>query len=408
MNRKGKDKFEIIRYNVLLEIIEEIKKIEEYSPGAKLVWAGNARNVPLINEALKDSGLSINCVIDNDPSKWNREIREVYKSPYFEQIIPAEQSRKVFIYNPLDVINLKEEQFYVIASKYKDEIKKQLIELGVPQDCIAAFSGDPKREQLKKQDFVRDKIALCHPLNLRELQLTELEILKEFSRFCKRNGLKYFLSSGSLLGAIRHKGFIPWDDDIDVYMPYEDYNKFMAMYPSDSRYMAADWNKEEQYFFPFGKLIDRETVLLHPGYPLQGVMGAYIDIFPLGGYSDKESPKLFWERNVILDECWYDYYIAKDILGDWVPDIRHSIISERYQHSFYDSETAGARHRLPGIRPWCVRKGIYEETVDVEFEGEMFDAPAGYDELLTVRYGDYMKMPPKKLQKAHMFAVYAK
>ena len=213
----------------------------------------------------------------------------------YELIFPMADRKKVYIYPPNQIVDHQKEQVYIIASKYADEIKEQLLKMGVKDECIYTFKTNVKNG-IKKQENVSSYIEQCRKIELREMQLLELKILKEFDSFCKKYNLRYFLSSGSLLGAIRHKGFIPWDDDIDVYMPYEDYLIFMEEYPAGGHYEAVDWKKNSSYFLPFGKLIDTNTYLLHPGYPIQGVMGVYIDIFPLAGYKETNVED-FWNKN---------------------------------------------------------------------------------------------------------------
>ena len=131
---------------------------------------------------------------------------------------------------------------------------------------------------------------MLKPLDLRQMQLTELGLLKEFAKICESLGLRYSLGGGSLLGAVRHKGFIPWDDDIDVMMPRPDYDKFVE-------YCR---NNEVPFDTPFGednfaeiamstKIYDRDTVLvpkIRDKDSREGLRGLYIDIFPIDGLGD--------------------------------------------------------------------------------------------------------------------------
>lgn len=395
---------QIEHYNCLTEILELIRFISKDIQPEQIVWGGNARHVPLINEALKVVDIHIDYVIDNDSEKWGKEVAEVNYSHYYEMVFPISSRRKVYIYSPNQIVDCQKKQVFIIASRYADEIEEQLLTMGVQKEYIYTFKTNVING-IKRKNGINAYLEKCKRLELREMQLLELEILKAFDVFCQNNNLRYYLSSGSLLGAVRHGGFIPWDDDIDVYMPYEDYLEFMKKYPIGGRYEAVDWKKYESYYLPFGKLIDTKTLLLHPGYPVQGVMGVYIDIFPLAGYKETCIEE-FWKKNIILEQDWNDFYTCRDILGKNIYDIRHEVIRERYEYSFYESEIVGARHFLPYVKQWCISKKVYLDVTKVLFEGEYFDAPIDYDGLLKVRYGNYMEIPPKEKQVAHSFFAY--
>ena len=384
-----------------------IKKIEEMSAETpiEITWFGNGRDVILVNEALKEKNIRtmVKYIIDNDSTKWGSEMGEVYDLSYYQNFFDMENREKVYIHSPKEIIENNENMYFVIISKYSDSMKKQLLSYGIREERLLIID---REKWLSQQTEIKDKISKGTKIDLRQRQMVEVGIMKEFHRFCHQEGLKYYLSSGSLLGAVRHKGFIPWDDDMDVYMPYEDYIRFMKTYPKTGRYQALSWEICDKYFLPFGKITDTETMVFHDFYPLFECNGLYIDIFPLGGYDPEHQPEEFWERNKELEKQWVQYYCIRDIFGDRIPDIRPDIYKERYEFSYYESEMVGARHLIPKIAQWCVPRKIYENTVEVEFEKEMFDAPQGWDELLKVRYGDYMKLPPKEQQHGHYFDAY--
>lgn len=394
----------LVLYNCLDEIIRTINKIHS---NVRIVYAGNGRYIPLLNEALKKYNAEkyIDCYIDFNQENWDKEIADVFTSKYYERIMPLSSRHPVLVKSPYEVISSRGKKAFIVQSIDGEEVRKNLIKAGVNYDDIYVFSKG-SREMLHESNLAADLIKGKRGLTLLEMQKVELNILIEFHNFCKRNGLTYYLSSGSLLGAVRHKGFIPWDDDIDVYMPYEDYIRFMESYPSGGRYEAVCWEKYDNYFLTFGKLCDTETLLLHPGFPVCGCMGVYIDIFPLAAYPDDEDRNAFWEENPRLEMEWMDYYAARTLLGTDILDIRNKIIQKRYPLKITGADYVGARHYLSYVKPWCVRKEIYASTVCVEFEGVYFDAPVGWDELLKIRYGNYMKIPPKEKQVTHMFEAY--
>jgi lipopolysaccharide cholinephosphotransferase len=123
---------------------------------------------------------------------------------------------------------------------------------------------------------------------MNELQKKQLEILKEFDRVCRENNLTYFANGGTCIGAIRHNGFIPWDDDVDVMMPREDYEKLLKLQNpwSDSKYFLQTFRTDKHYVLNFAKLRDSSTTYLESlFYNIRQNHGVWIDIFPLDGIS---------------------------------------------------------------------------------------------------------------------------
>ena len=125
-------------------------------------------------------------------------------------------------------------------------------------------------------------------ISFEEAKRVELDILLHVAKFCDEHGLRYFLAYGTLIGAVRHKGFIPWDDDIDIQMPREDYEKLLELYPKE--------NTDEKYFLlapemkgahhPYAKIIDTRTVKKELGAKKNNPLGVDIDVFPLDGQPD--------------------------------------------------------------------------------------------------------------------------
>ena len=256
-------------------------------------------------------------------------------------------------------------------------------------------------------------------LSLQEIKQIELQILIELRDFCKKNNIRMFLSHGSLLGAIRYKGFIPWDDDIDVFVPREDYRKLIALYSDNDRYHLFAYEKDNRYLFPYAKLCDI-TTLKDEGVHNNGVtLGLDVDIFPLDKWDDDleraEREVEYQTRNNFLlglsklkkpDSINPIKRFFKGIMIAFVKILgsRHllkKIIAEAQKHSNNNS-------KYLGNKVWCVygRRDIipakaFDSTIEVEFEGEAFPAPIGYDIFLSSLYGDYLPEPPIEKRKTH-------
>ncbi|MBQ8445584.1 MAG: LicD family protein, partial [Opitutales bacterium] len=121
-----------------------------------------------------------------------------------------------------------------------------------------------------------------------ELKQIQLGILDKVHEFCEKNGITYFLSSGTLIGAVRHKGYIPWDDDLDLYMPRADYDKFIKLFsansPENTKLLSLETDKKYQY--PFAKVIDDRTEMVETAVGESFKIGVYIDVFPVDSVPD--------------------------------------------------------------------------------------------------------------------------
>jgi lipopolysaccharide cholinephosphotransferase len=263
-------------------------------------------------------------------------------------------------------------------------------------------------------------------INLDELKVIQLDMLKFVKKFCEKNNLKYYLCGGTLLGAIRHKGFIPWDDDIDIFMPMNDYKKFIELFNENEKYRLLNPYKSKDYYYLFSKLIDNRTYLKEDDKPHIDEMGVYIDIFPICGLPDnrEEIDKYITKINGLYKKHWHTFckvwnysdkkskMIIKTIVKfpyyflNRKKHIRQGILDLMEKYDIEKSKYVGY------ILSWYVekevtRKEVYDKTIQVEFEVEIFSAPAGYDEYLTNLYGNYMELPPvEKRVSNHDFKAY--
>lgn len=246
-------------------------------------------------------------------------------------------------------------------------------------------------------------------LSTRELQIAELEILKKTVAVIKKHSLRYSLAGGTLLGAVRHHGFIPWDDDIDIMMPIADYNRFVEC-ASDG--MSADFflqtYETDNYHRFYAKVRKNNTTMQEKNDSApDSHCGVWIDIFPIIGvrnskeWIEKQKRKMMRYKKlyykVSCGSPWKNLSADKKILRMIPSPIKRVLLRTLYNHLFADMSKCSYCCYLWGeerIEPRFDSE-MFTETSEVMFEGRGFPAPKRWDEYLTVLYGDYMTPPPE-------------
>lgn len=255
-------------------------------------------------------------------------------------------------------------------------------------------------------------------LSLDEVHAELLKLLLRFDTFCKKHSLRYSLDSGTLLGAVRHKGFIPWDDDVDLNMPRPDYERLKALQHElpDGLHFVDAYNSDIVY--GFGKICTESVRAQEPSY--EGVMDEmlWIDIFPTDGVD--EDPQVIAEmkktvtkaarRNVWANVNHQNVHGIKrlikvvlgaslrstDTRGQLLKAIERASVDPGYDDSKYVTCLVGT-----GKTAWRLSKDAYEHMVDMEFEGHMLPVMGCWDQFLSQLYGDYMKLPPVDKRATH-------
>ncbi len=251
-----------------------------------------------------------------------------------------------------------------------------------------------------------------------EIKKIEISILDYIASVCEENNIGYYLAYGTLLGAIRHHGFIPWDDDIDLYMLREDYMKFIKLVNNkqDERFRLFTIYNDDSFYYEFAKVIDSKTILHVENVKDNPNEGVWVDIFPLDNISK-------WVK---IQKCFINVSVACRILS-----VYKRFPSEKRNKVFYPlwlfSKMIGPRFFLKMTEKFAMR-GNNEEMVGymasmgishfyfpkkwcdricmVDFEGKKYPAFEQYDDYLKYQYGDYMQLPPEDKRISHPVEAY--
>ena len=265
-------------------------------------------------------------------------------------------------------------------------------------------------------------------LTLQELRNIQFELLKHFKEFCEHNGIRYFICNGTLLGAVKYHRYIPWDDDIDVFLPRLDYDRLLEAFAEkndNASYEIMSFGRTENYYYPFAKLIDTRTKLIEKNV-CDINLGVNIDIFPIDniGNTPKEVSRNFAKMKKLrkkLNWARLNDYTSSSIVKKLAKIIISSgyklVGAKRYCEKIIALGKANKNDtEYIGNYIWgfygtgeALPKKCFSSTVDVVFEGITFPAPVGYHEYLQGLYGDYSKEPPPEKQKTHhSFKAYRK
>ena len=262
-------------------------------------------------------------------------------------------------------------------------------------------------------------------IGIDELKAIQLDMLKDIHSFCVSHDIKYSLAFGSLLGAIRHKGYIPWDDDIDIMMRRDEYERFITTYGND-RYKIADWSVNPDYGLPFAKVEDVRTKMNEMVEGLTA-FGVYIDVFPVDNIPDDISQrkifylkKKFW--NVLYNLKVIKIRSGRSIVKNAILVIGHILLRpikrssiaikmSRLSQTYNAIKTndvgivVPADSRIEEVIPaFC-----FDKYATCQFEDCEVMAIADYDLYLKAAYGDYMQLPPvNKRVSHHVFEAYWK
>ena len=257
-------------------------------------------------------------------------------------------------------------------------------------------------------------------MTLEEVKQCQIGILDAVAAFCDKNGIRYFLSGGTLLSAVRHKGYIPWDDDIDIRMLREDYERFLREFnDANDRYKVRSIENDPGFLREYGKVLDTHTVLYEPDEKGKKLC-VNIDLFINDAApSDDDLVREMYDRRdrlrrkkILREQSKYRKVTGFHSLWYFVRGLFRRMIPERYYvkqleknargwhdaGSGYVGDFSGYYHGQPRVK---VRRELFSEAAFLEFEGKRYKVPVGYDAWLTALYGDYMVLPPEEERVSH-------
>ncbi len=254
-----------------------------------------------------------------------------------------------------------------------------------------------------------------------KLKSIELYLLDEFVKICNKYNLQYYLVGGSALGAVRHNGFIPWDDDIDVALPREEYEKFLSVAKGEldeKNIFLQSYETDKKYINDFAKLrMNGTTFRENSCKKLKIHHGVYIDIFPIDGYPEnpkeikrlehkKKLSKYFLSRHYVLQEKprrfrWLKLFVTWVALGFKTDKQILKSLEKAYKKTSYKSaSTVACFGGAWGKLEYCPKEH-YGKGVLWEFEGRKVVIPELYDAYLTQKYNDYTILPPLEKRVSH-------
>lgn len=253
---------------------------------------------------------------------------------------------------------------------------------------------------------------------LRKIQIIQLEMLTEVDRICKKFSIKYNIIAGTLLGAVRHGGYIPWDDDADVALLRPEYEKFRKACKTDldkSKFYFQDHRNTKGYRWGYGKLRRKHTVFLRENQEhMPYEQGIFIDIFPLDGVPDN-----YILRSVKNFECFCVRKILWSKVGKYAESnfwkrqiyklldrIPEREIFKYYHHLVHNANRKKTRMVRILMFPtpnseWGYYRCWYENSVDIVFEDKVFRGIKDYDSYLSFKFGKYMELPSIENRKVH-------
>ncbi len=380
---------------LLLQALDEIIDSGALN-GKKIVLFGLNPPAFLCKQRLEERGLPTFAYVDNSPSaiQWW----------YHPRVAPAHHcfrgQERIPACKPDELPGeFHEEYVFLLYSKFEREMLQQLEKLGYSRERQTFVVGGFWKTEERKRAVIPEGAGT--PLTQEEIKARQMEGLRYIHNLCEKHHLKYYLHYGTLLGAVRHRGYIPWDDDLDLLMMNDEMLELMELIRQENGRYGVFYAKYDDLCRHFiAKIEDRETLYHQWDVPLELFGGMIaLDIFPMAGL-----PPISSER----EDFYYDVVCRAKEYDDLIIDFPNPNDAVRKQRGAckqyvldamlkYDPRKAEELFTIPikPRRPLTFYRKCWDERILLPFEGESFYAPAGYEEILTSHYGDYLTLPPE-------------
>lgn len=264
-------------------------------------------------------------------------------------------------------------------------------------------------------------------ISLEEMKKIEIGIMKYIDQVCKENHLRYSLMDGSLIGAVRHQGFIPWDDDIDIMMPRPDFEKLKSIMikQTNKDFLFMDSETQSDYYYPFAKIVDTRTEVKEKNSKKIKDFGVYVDLYIIDAVPANKTKRYFQSKTAFLmkylsgyysvEEKQYDTVISKiykpilNLLVDLL-NIKRLMKWHRKLSAKYDWDNTETVAILG--TDLCTKRGVYyskylfKDYQTTKFEDCEFSIIKQYDPYLKKVFGNYMELPPEEERVTHHFFDY--
>lgn len=261
---------------------------------------------------------------------------------------------------------------------------------------------------------------------LKAVQKKSLEILLVFQEFCKKHGLLFYFCGGCCIGAVRHQGFIPWDDDIDVFMPRQDFEQLAQLWPKEmagTKYRFCRTTREDFTRYLMAAISDEATTYIKERQQdLDTAHGVRLDIIPLDGCPERKCQRLWQILWALIRQIYINqepltsggklpYWTSRLLLRvapSWEHRYRIAMLAERQMTRYPFGSTSKVTELCARFEPMLREYPLeaFRQAVYLPFEGLEMPVPVGYDTYLTMAFGDYMQLPPEEEQRPKHEAVY--
>lgn len=254
-------------------------------------------------------------------------------------------------------------------------------------------------------------------LSSEEIKAVQLDILDRIDRFCRENGIKYSLAYGTVIGAVRHRGFIPWDDDIDLMMPRPDYTRFIREFRDDTMYLT-DLAGRDDCVETFLKVCRKGTVMVEKTFGRE-LWGVNVDVFPIDGAPAEGLDAHYAALNALREKafrlCPYYKSVRKGRFSLMVKyalkrlrypsfvsfkSLKKKLVDGQKALPYESSEVVGIYFAAEKTRTF-MEKPVYDEIGSLPFEGKEYPTVRNFDRYLSRLYGDYMQLPPEEKRVSH-------